>query len=343
MGGGMGNKFLSMLHKDANKLKLTEANPSWVARTNAPAINYLFGQAWGLKAGYTAMIYGPPKSGKSLLTFAFAGHLHQTDSEAIVLHFDTEFRDNVSHWQQAFGIDPDRFVSYQTNNPEQIFDYIANDVKDLLQQGAPIKMIIIDSLAMIKYPKEINREASIDMVIGDAAAYLPGAMKMILPVIRQFKIATLLCQHVRDNMDIMMAKYKPYNVPGGKGLKHAVEAWLLVEKINSKDSRIFSDKKDGAGNPIQIGHTIRVKMEENSIGPQNRAVEVDISYTQGIINQHQQVAVLAIGMGIVSQSGPWITYKDKKWQGTAAFAAAIEADRDLMSELIEQIKANDLS
>lgn len=337
------NKFLSLLHKDAKKLQFGEGSPSWIAQTNSPAINYLFGKNWGLKSGYTAMIYGPPKSGKSLLTFAFAGHLHQVDPEAIVLHFDTEFRDNMAHWQSAFGIDPERFVSYQTNEPTHIFDYIANDVKDMLQQGAPIKMIIIDSLAMIKYPKESSRESTIEAVIGDAAAYLPGAMKLILPVIRQFKIAVLMCQHVRDNMDPMMAKYKPYNVPGGKGLKHAVEAWMLVEKINSKDSKMFTDKKDGAGNPIQIGHTIRVKMEENSIGPQNRAVEVDISYQHGIINQHYQIAELAVGMGIAAQSGPWVSYGDKKWQGIASFAAAIDADPSLAKELIEKIKNNDIS
>ncbi len=338
----MSNNFLSKLKKDALKLQLGQAQ-HWYAQTKSPAVNYLFGKDWGLKAGYSAMIYGPPKSGKSLLSYAFAGHLHQTDPEAIVLHFDTEFRDNMEHWQKAFGIDPERFISYQTNNPVNIFDYIANDVKAMLQDGAKIKMIIIDSLAGILYPKEANRDQTTDMVIGDASAYLSGALKLIIPVIRQFKIALLLCQHIRSNMDPTMAKYKPYNVPGGNALKHYVECWMLVEKINAKDSKTFdSDKKDGAGNYIQTGHKIRVKMEENSIGPQNRAVEVDISYTEGLINQHEEIARLAIGMGIAESAGAWVSYKGKKWQGAHNFGLAIREDYDLQKELIEKIREADI-
>lgn len=338
-----GSNHLSQLRKDAKKLELGKAE-QWFAQAESPALNYLFGKDFGMKAGYTAMVYGPPKSGKSLLSFAYAGHLHQIDPEAIVLHFDTEFRDNMEHWQKAFGIDPERFISYQTNEPVDIFDYIATTVKTMLQGGAKIKMVIVDSLAAIKYPKEATKEQSTDHVMGDAGAYLPGAMKMILPVIRQFKIALILCQHIRDNFDPNMAKYRPYNVPGGKGLKHFVEYWILVEKINNKDSRTFdSDKKDGAGNAIQIGHKIRVKMEESSMSPQNRAVEVDLSYTHGLINQHQEVADLAVGMGIVEMAGAWVNYDGKKWQGTANFAEALKNDPELKKLLISKIRENDIT
>lgn len=340
----MATNFLSQLKKDAKKLELGSGVEPWVARTKSPALNYLFGKNFGLKAGYTAMVYGPPKSGKSLLSFAYAGHLHQTDPEAIVLHFDAEFRENMDHWQKAFGIDPDRFISYTTNEPAEIFDYIATDVKAMLQSGAKIKMIIIDSLAALKYPKEATKELSTNHVMGDAGSYLPGAMKLVLPVIRQFKVALLLMQHIRDNFDPNMAKYKPYNVPGGKGLKHFVEYWVLVEKINAKDSRTFdSDKKDGAGNAIQTGHKIRVKMEENSMGPQNRAVEVDLSYTDGIINEHKEVAVLAAGMGLLDITGSWINYNGKKWQGVDNFALALRDDPELQKNLIEKIIENDLT
>jgi len=339
----MADNYLSQLHKDAKKLELGKAD-QWFAQTNSPALNYLFGKDFGMKAGYTAMLYGPPKSGKSLLSFAYAGHLHQTDPEAIVLHFDTEFRDNMEHWQKAFGIDPERFISYQTNEPTDIFDYITTDVKVMLQKGAKIKMIIIDSLAGIRYPKEAGKEYSTDFVMGDAGAYLPGAMKMILPIIRQFKIALLLCQHIRDNFDTNSAKYRPYNVPGGKGLKHFVEYWVIIEKIFSKDSRTFdSDKKDGAGKFIQIGHKIRVKMEESSMSPQNRAVEVDFSYTDGLINTHQEIATIAVGMGIVEMAGTWVNYGGKKWQGVENFGLAVKEDPDLQKLLITKIRENDIT
>jgi len=335
------SKFLSQLRKDAAKVYTPERS-DWLATTKSPAINYLFGQLGGVPAGNTMLLYGPAKSGKSLLSFAYAGQLHQQDPEAIVLHFDTEMRDGVNHWERAFGIDKERFVSIKTNKPTEIFDYIANDVKAMLQQGAPIKMIIIDSLAAIHYPKEANKESSDKFVIGDAGAYLPGALKMILDVQRRYKIFTILCQHVRANMDPNMAKYKPYIIPGGNGLKHNAEIWALVTKVEAKDSKTFDEsKKDGAGNFIQTEHTIRIRVEESSISPQNRSVEVDLSYRDGFVNQHVEIAKLAVNMGVVQLAGAWVQYNGKKWQGVSNFAVAVKEDSELQAELLRKIKEAD--
>lgn len=339
-------KWIKMLKKhDAIVSHEDRAAEDSFASTASPGINYLFGKRGGLRAGYSALLYGPAKSGKSLISLAFAGKLQQDDPEAIVLHFDTEMRSNMATWAKAFGLDLNRFMSFATNDPTKIFDFIANDVQAMLQEGAPIKMIIIDSLAMINYPKEGNAELSTNHVIGDAAAYLSRAMKLILPVIRKYKLYTLLCQHVRANMDPNMAKYKPFVITGGNALKHSVEAWLLCSKIESKNSKVFdADKKDGSGNPIQLGHAIRIKMEENSDGPQNRAVEVHLSYTDGLINQHMEIAEIAVNMDVVERPNN-LTYvfEGVKWAGRATFENAIKEDLDLQKRLLAKIKDADLT
>lgn len=335
------NNFLSQLKKEAAKV-FTPEREDWLATTKSPAINYLFGKKGGVPAGNIMLLYGPAKSGKSLVSFAYAGQLHQEDPEAIVLHFDTEFRDGVNHWEKAFGIDKERFISYKTNTPTEIFDYIAGPVLEMLQKGAKIKMIIIDSLAAIKYPKEANKESSDQFVIGDAGSYLPGAMKMIVPILRKYKILGILCQHVRANMDPNTAKYRPYIIPGGNALRHHTEVWTLVTKVESKTSKTFDEnKKDGAGNFIQTEHTIRVKIEESSISPQNRAVEVDLSYSEGFINQHVEIAKLAVNMGVIDMAGAWVKYEDKKWQGVENFANFVKEDSDFRLELLRKIKEVD--
>jgi RecA/RadA recombinase len=328
-----------------------------ILQTSSPGINYLFGKKAGLKAGHSMLLYGPPKSGKSLVSLAFAGRLHQLDPEAIVLKFDTEFRpESQEHWAKAFGIDPTRMQYYMTNKPEEIFDFIGKDVQAMVQDemklrktddpevGNPIKLIIIDSLAGIKYPKEANAELTTDNQMGDAAAYLPKGFKEILPVLRKYNIGLIACQHIRDNMNANTQKFIQYNVPGGKGIKHFIENWMLVEKVNGKDSKTFdSDKLDGSGRPIQTGHTIRVKMEEASNGPQNRAVEIDLSYTDGLINPHKEIATLAVNMGIIETAGAWVKYNDKKWQGVENFAVALKEDIDLQASLVKKIQENDIS
>lgn len=339
-------EWSKLLKKNSGYVEYKEKEEkSEILQSPSPGINYLFGKKQGIQAGYSALIYGPPKSGKSLFSLAFAGYLHKTDPEAIVLHFDTEFRETVPTWAKSFGIDMNRIFTYSTNDPTAIFDFIANDVKAMLQQGAPIKMIIIDSLEMINYPKEANAESSTNHIIGDASAYLKRAMKMILPVIRQHKLYSFLTQHVRMQMDPNKAKYHPWVVPGGVALKHSVEYWLACQKVESKDTKVFdSDKRDGSGNFIQTGHTIRVKMEENSLGPQNRSVEVHLSYADGIVNQHLEIAELAKNMGIVERPNDrTYVWKDKKWIGFDNFALAIKEDHDLQKELLDKIKEVDLT
>lgn len=339
-------KWMAMLRKQESAVDYSTIHRSnHVFQSPSPGINYLFGKKQGILPGYTALISGPPKSGKSLFALAFAGQLHRDDPEAIVLHFDTEYRKTVDTWAGVFGIDIDRIQSYATNDPTQIFDFIANEVKAMLQEGCPIKMIIIDSLAMIQYPKEANKEKSTDFVMGDAAAYLGPAMKMIIPVIRTYGIANIICQHARMNMDPTKAKYYPWIIPGGTALKHSVEYWMFCQKIDSKDSKTFdSEVKDGAGNFIQTGHKIRVKMDENSLGPQARAVEVSLSYMHGIINQHLELADLASNMGIVERpSQSSYVFEDKKWVGFDNFALAIKADDEMKNKLINKIKEVDIT
>jgi RecA/RadA recombinase len=341
------NKWMNQLKKHASVVDYQESDDKKkvVARSSSPGINYLFGKAHGLKPGYTALIYGPAKSGKSLFSLDFAAQLHRDDPNAIVLHFDTEFRETVTTWAPKFGIDMNRIVSYSTNKPEEIFDFIVNDVQAMLQEGAPIKMIIIDSLAMLQYPKEANAESTTNMVIGDGAAYLARGMKAILPIIRKNGIYTILCQHVRANMDPNSAKYKPYVIPGGFALKHSVEYWMLCQKIEAKDTKVFdTDKKDGSGNAIQTGHAIRVKMEENSLGPQNRSIEVNLSYQNGLVDHHLEIAELAKNMGIVERPNN-VTYVfgEYKWRGFEDFANAIKNDPALSEALIEKIKQQDIT
>jgi hypothetical protein len=80
-------------------------------------------------------------------------------------------------------------------------------------------------------------------------------------------------------------------------------------------------------------------MDENSLGPQNRAVEVHLSYTQGIIDQHIEIAELAVNMGIVENpsQGTYV-FEGQKWRGVDNFAEAIRIDESMAEKLLEKIK-----
>ena len=67
----------------------------------------------------------------------------QTDKEALVLKFDSEFRSRGQLNAEAmglFGIDPDRIAIYETNSPSAVFDQIESDVAAQCEAGAPVKL-----------------------------------------------------------------------------------------------------------------------------------------------------------------------------------------------------------
>ena len=125
----MAKNWLNALHKlDESNLR-DRGNPhDNVLQTKSPSFNFVFGRGHGLPRGFTLVMGGPPKGGKTLVANALVGHLHAKDPEAIVIKFDTEFREGVQstteELTEMWGVDPERYVVYQTNSPMDIFDRI---------------------------------------------------------------------------------------------------------------------------------------------------------------------------------------------------------------------------
>jgi RecA/RadA recombinase len=175
-----------------------------IIRTPSPSVNFIFGNTHGLPLGYSMVLYGPPKGGKSVLANAMIGQLHRDDPDAIAIKFNTERRESVQltdRMMQVYGIDSSRYIAYETNSAATVFDRIANDIKAMCQEGAPIKLIIIDSITSIVGRRAENADSIETQQIGDDAATLQAGLKMILGTIRDHRIALVLITQLRAEMD----------------------------------------------------------------------------------------------------------------------------------------------
>src|SRR5271156_5321432 len=96
-----------------------------IIRSGSPSLNFTFGNGHGLPAGFSLLLWGPPKGGKSLVSNSMIGQLHQDDPEAYVVKFNTEQREigQLSPAQMKnWGIDRERYLAYQVNSPDLIYD-----------------------------------------------------------------------------------------------------------------------------------------------------------------------------------------------------------------------------
>lgn len=340
----MADKWMQQLQKmdGAVKNKYNPFAPENVLRSPSPSLNWVFGKGSGLPFGYSAIFYGPPKAGKSLSSYLMTAQLHKDHPEAICIRFDTEMRAEAQV-DPMWGIDDNRFQAFNVNEPQKIYDRIANEFQPMVEQGMPLKMIIIDSLQGMQGVKRAGKNSVADHLMGDDALTHQVGLKMVLPFIRKHKIALICTSHIRANFDAGL--YGPKEkMAGGWAQKHFFEYFLEVKRDGSSATKI-EDKdggKDFRGKYEQTGHRIFVKMADSSVGVAGRTGAFTLDYTRGLINVGEEIATLAKMYNLVEMpNNRTYIVGDKKYTSKADFNQALEADQELAQELLEKIYARD--
>jgi hypothetical protein len=320
-----------------------------VIRSNSPSLNWIFGKGAGIPMGYSAIFFGEPKAGKSLISNLFAGALHQQDPEAMVIKFNTEMREE-GQMAPYWGIDQSRYIAYNVNQPELIFDRIKKEINDMCEDGMPLRMIIIDSLQGIQGVREGQAESVTQQQIGDSALTIQKGLKSILPMLRKHRIALIATSHVRANLDAGM--YGPkLKMAGAWAQKHFFEYFVEVKRDNSKEGKmdaigkafVNEDVKDFKGNQERTGHKIYVTMAESSTGVAGRSGEFTLNYTEGLVNIQEEVFNIAKNLGLVEQPNNRTYVVDgKTFTSKADFYNALETDPAMAAQIVEKAYARDM-
>lgn len=306
-----------------------------------PSLNWIFGKGQGLPYGYGMLAYGPPKSGKSLISNLAIGGLHAQDPNAIAIKFNTEMRE-AGQMEDYWGVDQSRYRAFDVNEPEFIFDRIKNEILPMVQAGMPLKLLVIDSLQGIQGVKESNRESMTNHLVGDHAKTIQDGLKMILPVIRRHRIALIATAHIRGNLDAGM--YGPKEkMAGGFGQKHYFEYYVEVKRDGSAASKIENDEvKDFKGKKELMGHKIFVKMNDSSVGISGRTGQFTLNFKQGLVNTEEEVFELAKNLNLVERpNNRTYIVNDVKFNSKDEFIAAIRENEELRNDLIQKAYVRD--
>lgn len=339
----MSNKWMSKLTADfgvvAEELnsKLLPPLP-----TRSPSLNYATGIG-GFQPGKVSVLYGPESSGKSLLAMMAVADAQKQDKDAIFIWFDAEFSFNLPLFIKVGG-DPSRLVIRKTNDPLKIFDYIGGEMLELLQDGAPIRGLIIDSIKAIRYPKELNMKQTTDQKMGGTgASYLPSALKLILPVIAEHNLLTFFIQQVTMEIDPMKALRNPYVITEGRALKHAADVMLEIVKLDTKNGIVESGETI-SGSAQQTGHKVRIKVKKNRLGAPARVAQFTYHYDNGIIDTDTEIFELAKALGVIFHPKNPETGKEnvQMWQfssydairGEANMLAFVKSSKKVQDEIM---------
>lgn len=326
-----------------------------VISSPSPSVNFTFGKGWGLPLPYTGILYGAPGSGKSVLANGMIGQMHADYPDGWAIKFNTEFRESVQttpgQMQKLYGIDPERYVCYEVNDPASIFDRIENELKAQLQEGLPLKLLVIDSITGILGRRAMGADSIMKQQIGDRAQTLGDGFKRILAVQRKYGFSVLLTDHVRAELDqFEIMRGNTIKMAASFAVQHYAEFFMFVEQLKTKDGRkdalgnelIDENHVDLAGKAERTGYKTRVTMKKSSLGVAGRTGIFTFDYDKGFINQHEEVFTLAVDHAhVITVNGHTYQFGDKKWVGKAATIKALADDPHLYKEVLDAVRGAD--
>ena len=342
----MSNKWMKQLRsfEDSVDLEADSFAPDNCMYTPSPFFNWIFAnKSNGIPKNASVLFFSSPKAGKSLSCYALVAEMQKRDPEGIAIYFNTELRGALQ--SNVFSsIDKYRLFVYDTNSPADIFDRIDGTIKSWVEEGMPLKMIIIDSISNIIGVKRESAESVTSHLMGDAALTLKNGLSKLVPFCKRNGILLIGTAQMTANMDA--GPYGPKEkMQSSFATKHAFEYFVSLKRAGAAEDRkdlegisFEDDIKDARGNKLLTGHKIFVKLEESSIGSAGRAGVFTLDYKDGIINTHEELFTLGTNTGIIKKEGMRnYFFGDHKWSSKMECANAIKTDQKLADAILKEI------
>ena len=347
----MANKWLTDLKKldSAVDFEYDSYAPENCMFTPSPYLNWLAGNKGnGFPKNSSILFFSEPKSGKSFLCLSMIAEMHKRDPEGIAVYVSTELRGQLQALNFP-GVDPDRILIVDSNDPVEIFDELLDqNLKAKVQDGMPLRMFVLDSVTGVLGIKRKAADSIEQHLIGDQALTIGNAMQNIVPWCKRNKILLIGTAQMRANIDSNPYAEKT-KMSASFSVRHSFDFFISVKRANAADDKkdlegktFEEDIKDARGNNLINAHKVYCKVEGSSIGPAGRAGVFTLSYTKGIVNTFEEVFCLGTSTGVIKKEGTRnYSFQDKKWSSKMDCANAIKDDPKLFGAILEEVRKLD--
>ena len=363
----MASKFYTNLYKTGravNAAAVAKGKSDSIAPTGDPALDWSLGGGWAKNR--LNLIYGPSKSGKSLIAMKGAVDQQKEKGGDIVI-FDSEyyFDDPAAVQRLAdIGADLDKVHIISSNQLGTLFGNIADLEVDLKEKNIDIAAIIIDSLGGIQVGNAENKilKGETDEA-GDAgrgnAKYLNPVLGFVLRLCAENKVTGFVVQHCIVNQEQYGQKYL---LTGGERLKFLSNTIIFVEGSTAKDSVLVGDemrvdkdiKIEQAKELAMTGKKILARCEKTRNTTENKKVEFFLNLKEAkFARPEESLFNLAKRLGVVyhpqkDNGGESIAYWEfrkgtsapMRFHGEAKTLEALE-DKGLYRDVYEACMASD--
>ncbi|MDO8443838.1 MAG: recombinase RecA, partial [Candidatus Azambacteria bacterium] len=200
----------------------------------------------------------------------------------------------------------------------------ALEIVESLVRSNACDVIVVDSVAALTPRAEIEGEMG-DQHMGLQARLMSQALRKLNAIAAKSNTAIIFINQLRMKIGVFFGN--PETQPGGMALKFYSSVRLDVRR-----SAQIKKGEDAVGN-----RTI-VKVVKNKVAAPFKIAEFDIMYNEGI-SKEGDIINCGLKSGILTKSGTWINYEDKKLgQGVESARQFLKENGDILKKLTQEIK-----
>ena len=240
----------------------------------------------GLGSGLTVLA-GPSKHFKTSFALKIAGAYMNSDPEAIMLFYDSEFGSPQSYFEN-FGIDTSRVLHTPITNVEELKFDLINQLEEIGKNDKVI--IVIDSIGNLASKKELddalNEKGVADM---SRAKALKGLFRMSTPYLTMKNIPLLAINHTYKEIGLFPKEI----VGGGTGIYYSADnIWILGRRQNKKGTEI-------------TGYDFIINVEKSRFVKEKSKIPISVSWDGGIERYSGLLDIALAGGYVTKPSNGW--------------------------------------
>jgi len=270
-----------------------------------PALDQLTGG--GIPKKRMTLIYGPTNVGKSYLASQIVVNAQRAGG--IAAWIDTELSWD-SDWYAKCGIDTSKILVSQPTNGEEALDI----VRTLMQNS--VDVIVLDSIAGLVPTTVVEEEFSYNPMAWQAR-FVNSALPKLLPNL-QHGSAFVAINQVRSSMGPVALD----NMPGGLAQSFFAHFLLQVRRNGWI--------KEGKDN---VGFDMEIRLRKTKVGGENWKSAIVPFRVDGGIDVTESFIREGIERKLITQAGPWYSYKDQKVMGMNGVKKMFIEQANLFEEL----------
>lgn len=267
----------------------------------------------GIPRGRIIELFGVESSGKTTIALHIIAEAQKKGGIAVFI--DAEHALDPKY-AKRLGVNIDNLYISQPDYGEQALEI----AESLINSGA-VDVIVVDSVAALVPRDELEGDMG-DAQVGKQARLMSQALRKLKGAVHKSNTSLIFINQVREKIGIMFGN--PETTPGGRALKFFSD--MRIEVRRAGDVKEGNDK---------VGYKVKTKVVKNKLAPPFQEAEFEVIYGEGICRLCELID-LAGKVGILTKSGSWYSYGDKRiGQGREQVKSFLK-DNPEIAEAIEQ-------